>query len=133
VRFDWEEFKEGDVRSTKDRIHVTLSTDRKFYFNRHALAALGNPDGVTLMYDRRRSVIGIKASPLNRTNSFLLRPKQKSCEGRMITAANFCRNYRIRPKETIAFTTARLDPEGILVLDLNAVRVATKSPKRSAK
>lgn len=69
---DWEEFEEGPNRPTKDRIHVTINERRKIYFNRHALEALGNPDGVTLMFDRRRSVIGIKPSPLNRESSFPL-------------------------------------------------------------
>jgi hypothetical protein len=92
-------------------------------FSRTAGAQGPNRNCRTTGFDRARSALR-KPDP---------GPNIVGSEKNFADGENICRNYRIRPKETIAFTTARLDPEGILVLDLNAVRVATKSPKGSAK
>ena len=125
MEFDWEDFEEGEAYTTKQRIHVTLNKECKMFFNRRALDALGAPDGVSLMYDRRRSVIGVKATPLNRASVYKLRPKQRKYSGHVITAKNFCRRFSICPDETLAFTTAEVR-DGILILDLNEVRSVKK-------
>ncbi len=130
MKLDWEEFEEGANRSTKDRTHVTINRQRRIYFNRHALEALGNPDGVTLMYDRKKSAIGIKPSPLNRQSSFPHWIKKNGRVGQLNTATDFCRRYKINPKGTLAFTTARVDSEGVLILDLNAIRIMKKATKK---
>lgn len=131
--YKWEEFEDGQAFNTKKRLHVTLTPDGKLYFNGRALDALGMPDGVTLLYDRRRSTIGVKASPLNRQSSYVLRKKDKSAnKGRIITISNFCRKHHIRPSETIAFTAVELTKDGILALDLNEIRNVEKRTKRKA-
>ena len=124
--YKWEDFEEGPAPDTKKRIHVTINNRCKIFFNRLALAALGNPDAVSLMYDRRQSVIGVKKTPTNRQSSYRLWTKEKRrSEGRMITAMNFCKRYGIAPAETLAFVSAEVQ-DGILVLDLNDVRSVAK-------
>ena len=123
--FDWEEFEEGQTYGTTNRIHVTINKDCKLFFNRRAIEALGTPDGVSLMYDRRRSVIGVKPTPLNRENAYRLRQKQRKYTGHLIAAKNFCRRFSICPNETLAFTTAEVR-DGVLILDMNEVRSVKK-------
>ncbi|HJS51538.1 MAG TPA: hypothetical protein VJ781_06530 [Pyrinomonadaceae bacterium] len=60
--FNWEFFEEGQPYGTANRVHVTIDGDSKIYFNKHAVAALGTPDGVSLMYDKRRHTIGVTAT-----------------------------------------------------------------------
>ena len=89
--------------------------------------ALGDPDAVTLMYDRRRSIMGIIPSPLHKTHSYPLRSKDGArSRGRMIYAMNFFRNYGIRATETMAFTSPDINKDGILILNLNEVRSVKK-------
>lgn len=126
MEYSWEEFSDGAALNTKNRIHVTINSRCKIFFKRHALAALGLPNGVALMYDRHQKVIGVKASPLNRKGCYPLWKKQeRKSNGRMITAANFCRKYAIAPNETLAFPNAEVRDE-ILILDLNDVRSVAK-------
>ncbi|HMT08309.1 MAG TPA: hypothetical protein PKA82_09920 [Pyrinomonadaceae bacterium] len=133
MEYNWEDFEDGQAFNTKNRMHVTLTPDGKLYFNGCTLDALGMPDGVSLMYDRQRATIGVRASPLNRQSSYVLRRKDKSAnKGRIITIANFCRKHHIRPSESIAFTTAELTKDGILTLDLNEIRNVEKRKKRKA-
>src|SRR5215208_1566269 len=94
---NWENFEDGPVRSTKERIHVTINNEGKIFFNKKAFEALGSPDGVSLMFDRRRMVIGVKATPLTQRSSYLLRKKQRKFSGHVINAMNFCKRVQVCP------------------------------------
>ena len=56
---DFEVFEAGPVVQNTDRPHVTISKLGHIFLNRHALALLGDPIAVTLMYDRKRKIIGV--------------------------------------------------------------------------
>lgn len=126
MQYNWQDFEDGQPYGTANRVHVTINQEGKIFFNKLAVAALGSPDGVSLMYDSRQSVIGVKASPLNQRSSYLLRKKQKKYGGLVITAKNFCKRFGIYPTETLAFTAAEVDKDGILILDLNEVKSVGK-------
>ncbi len=127
MNIDFEIFEAGPVVKNTDRVHVTIDKLGHLFLNRHAVAAIGGPDAVTLMYDRRRSIIGILPSALNRQQSYPLRTKDKrTSQGRCINAMNFCRHYGIKPSETLAFLSPEVNRDGILVLDLNEVRSVKK-------
>ena len=123
---NWENFEDGPVRSTKERIHVTLNGEGKIFFNKKAWEALGSPDGVALMYDSREKLIGVRASLLHTRETYLLRLKQRKCTGWTINAAIFCRRYGIKPSETLAFTNVETTADRILMLDLNDVHSVKK-------
>lgn len=118
---NFELFEEGQVERTRERVHVTLNKECKMFFNARALEALGEPDGVALLFDRRRQVIGVMPSALNRKHAYRLRPKDRVSRSRVITAKNFCRHYSINPSETLAFPAASVNKDGVLVLDLQTV------------
>jgi hypothetical protein len=127
MNIDFEVFEAGPVIQNTDRPHITINKLGHFYLNRHAHAALGNPDAVTLMCDRRRQIIGILPSDRRRTHSFPLRLKDgKPSRGRMLHASNFCKHYGIRGSETLAFLNPEINHNGILVLNLHEVRSVKK-------
>jgi hypothetical protein len=98
-----------------------------FFLNQKTLEALGEPDAVVMMYEPRRSTIGIKRAPIDRTNSYRLRAKdQGRSTGKMLYAANFCRFHHIRPDETLRFTAAEVNKDGILVLSMHDVHSVKK-------
>jgi len=131
MNVDFEIFESGPDVSNTDRVHVTINKSGHIFLNRRTLDAIGQPDAVTLMYDRRRSIIGVQPTPLNRTNAFPLKKQEtgrgKASRGRMVYAKNFCNHYSIRPQETLAFTSPEVNKDGILILDLNAVTSAKKA------
>jgi hypothetical protein len=127
MEYNPEEFEDGQPVETGKRIHLTINRHGKIFFNFRAIEALGVPDGVTLLYDRRKSIIGVKPTPLNRTSAFKLRSKDAAnSRGREISARNFCRRFSNCPDETLAFTEAKVT-DGILILDLNEVRSVRKA------
>lgn len=123
----FENFDDGPVRSTKERMHVTINQEGKIFFNKKAWDALGSPDGVALMYDRRYSIIGVRPSTLNKRETYPLRLKQRKMTGWVIYAANFCKKFSICPDETLAFSDAKVNNDGILMLDLNGVHSVKKA------
>ena len=124
--FEFQFWEPGQVVRTREIVHVTLNKDCQLYFNARALEALGEPDGVSLMYDPKRQVIGVLPSALNRSHTYRLRKKQRDLSGRTISAKNFCKFHNIQPGETVAFRSARINKDGVMILDLQDVR----TPKR---
>ena len=127
MEMNWEYFEQGPVEDRSERIWVTLNTRGNFFMNRRAHEALGRPERVVMMYDRRRSVIGIAAANHGQTGAFTLKRKETKGHGsRVLYASNFCRTYAISPDETLQFTGAEVDKAGVLVLDLNEVKSAKR-------
>jgi len=127
MEIQWEEFEHGPVVQHSERIHVSINSRGNFFFNRRAIEAMGEPNSVVMMYDRRRSIIGIKRADASRHNAFRLKQKElQKSGGRVLYASNFCRFYAIRPEETLAFTAAEVDKQGVLILNLNEVKSVRK-------
>ena len=128
MNVDFEIFEAGPVVQATDRPHVTINTRVHIFLNRYAIGAIGNPDAVTLMFDRRRKIIGIMPSERRHKRSFPLRNKNAvPTRGQMIHAKNFCNEYGIHVSETLAFTSPEVNHNGILVLSLHEVRSAKKA------
>lgn len=127
MQVDFEVFEAGPIQKSADRVHVTISKLGHIFLNRRMLEALGQPDAVTLMYDRRRSIIGVMPSTLQRAHAYPLKRKDaKTSRGRMVYAMNFCKHYGINPTETLAFTSPEINKDGILVLNLHDVTTAKR-------
>jgi hypothetical protein len=126
--WNWQEFEQGPAPKQGKGIYVTINKRGNFFLNRTTLEALGEPDAVVMMYDKRRSTIGIKRAPLDRENAYRLRPKEnKRSTAKMLYAANFCRFHHIRPDETLRFTGAEVNKDGILILSMHEVRSVKKA------
>jgi len=122
---EWEIYKADSGVNAGRRVHVTLNRRGNFYLNVKALEALGGPETVVLMYDRRASVIGLARASFERRGACRLKKKDGDRSGgRVIYAANFCRKFGIKPEKTLSFVDAGVDKDGILLLDLQAVRGA---------
>ena len=125
MELNWEEFEEGPVEANSKRLHVSINRRGNMFLNRHAIDAMGEPQAVVLLYDRRRSIIGLKPASSNRHNAYRLKRKNRA-SGRVLYSSNFCRRFAICPDETLGFTAAEINKDGILILDLNEVRAVRR-------
>jgi hypothetical protein len=112
----WEVYKDGPTKSTRDRIHVTINHKGVLLLNRRAFELLGEPPAVVLMYDKVNSVIGIQSAYPKLPEAFPV----KSRAGYVweIRAAPFCRHHRISLDRTMRFPDADLDSDNVLTLKL---------------
>ena len=126
---NFELFEEGEVGRSRDRVHVTLGADGRIYFSGRAVEALGRPEGVALLFDKRHKVIGVMPSALERKHAYRLRTKRGMGAGRVIGAKNFCAKFEIKPAETVWFPKAFVNKDGILLLDLHEAASASRKVK----
>ena len=125
-RYKWQEFETGPAEKTADKIYATINRRGNIYLNERAMKEMGEPDVVVLMYDSYQQTIGVKATTIDKRNAFRPKWKDKRVGGRVLYAANFCRHFRIRPKQTLAFVRARVEPDGVLVLGMQETMPAGK-------
>lgn len=125
-KYRWQEFENGPVEQTSDKIYATINQRKCIYLNEQAMKAIGDPEVVVLMYDNYHQTIGVKASTLDKRNAFRPKKKDGKVGGKILYAANFCREFRIKPKGTMAFVRAEVDDEGVLILAMRDTMPAGK-------
>jgi hypothetical protein len=129
MEYKWEKHHADPGPNSRDRMRVTLNDRGSFYLNPTAMKALGEPDAVEMLFDRKQSVVGILRSPIDRPGAYRLKRKSSNApNGRMLYATGFCKKYRIQPKSVILFTDARVNKDGILILDLNQIAPVSRKP-----
>ena len=132
-KYRWKEFEGQPLEQDPGKIRATINRKGQIYINERGLKAMGEPEVVVLMYDSYHQTIGVKASTLDKRNAF--RPKKKTDRvgSRILYAANFCREFGIRPKQTLAFVRAEVDIEGVLILAMRDTMPAGRSKHQQAK
>src|SRR5687768_14216719 len=117
----WEEFDEGPDQPGE--LRVTLSRKGEIMIGARAVARLGEPDWVVLMFDRANSLIGMRPSHRHEKNAY---PTVHKMNGRhrIVRANKFCRHYGIKFERTRAFVSAKIGEDGVLVLDLKETKSA---------
>lgn len=117
-KFKWKEYESVPREQDATRIRASINRRGNIYLNERAIKAMGEPDVVVLMYDSYHQTIGVRASTPDKLNA--LRPKKKDDKvgGRILYAANFCREFSIKLRGTLSFVRAEVDSEGVLILAL---------------
>ncbi len=115
----WEEFEAGPHVRSGERLHVSLSKKGVILLNEKTFEAIGSPAAAALLFDKRNSSIGVRATHIDRKSAFTVKSKPKA-RHRVIHASTFCRHYGIKVDRTIAFPTAEVDDDGTLILDLHS-------------
>ncbi|HQU94274.1 MAG TPA: hypothetical protein PLK77_18395 [Pyrinomonadaceae bacterium] len=125
-KYRWKEYESEPREQDATKIRATINRRGNIYLNERAIKAMGDPEVVVLMYDAYMQTIGVKASTLDKRNAF--RPKKKDAKigGRVLYAANFCREFSIKPRGTMAFVRAEVDNEGVLILAMRDTMSASK-------
>ena len=120
---EWQEFEGGQIGERYLRMRVTLSIDGGFYFGRRAFEALGMPEAVKLYFDVGGNRIGVKPVPIGDKTFKIVQSKPLKGRYGHLRATTFCRHYGIMPEGRIEFQDVHIEPNGMMVLDLNTARV----------
>ena len=112
----WEEFPGGQARPPGERLYVSLNTRFVLMFNQTTFEKIGCPERVVMLYDRRNSMIGVRAAPPEAKNTFPVTVTART--HRSVSITSFCRHYQIRIDRPVAFQDPEVLEEGTLRLDL---------------
>lgn len=114
----WDVFEGKQHRaSARTEPRVTLGAKGTFYLNGAAYEALRSPAAVEMMYDSNERVIGIKPIDPQRRNAFVVKHHGSGGSYKRISAAAFCRHFRIDTRDTVLFEEPDLDNDGVMRLD----------------
>jgi hypothetical protein len=122
---DWRQVPRGDVMPWLAGLHVTLNKEGHNVFNRVTHHRMGLPKAMLLLYDRANNRIGLQPSTPQTHNAY---PVIKSGRhgAQMVRAFRVLAEYAIDVPQTLEFTDARIDDDGVLVLDLRTARVSKR-------
>jgi hypothetical protein len=99
---------------------VTIQKRGLMSLNQPAFAMIGEPEGVELLWDPERRVIGIRPAPLTSPNAYPARPQSPSSakRGPILIAGNlFTRHIGLDTSEARRWVPVM--ENGILCIDLN--------------
>ncbi len=122
----WTTYNGRAYRQKIRDMRVSLNAMGRFDINAQAMAALGNPPAVELLFDEVNKRIGLRPCDLEQPNAHPLIQSHRGGRRRLF-AALFLRRFEIRISMTVIFPGVFVNPEGILVLD---VKKAILSPPR---
>ena len=126
VRRNWEECPREAAESRWASLYATLNRAWDIVISRYTHEVLGAPDSYLLLFDRERSVIGLRpARGAVERNAYPARDRGRH-GGQRIRGYRLCREFGITVRQTVRVHRCQLDNDGVLILDLNDVRVAAR-------
>ena len=126
MKRDWREIPKDKKRAQWAGVYVTINSLGTIVMNRVADERMGSPGAYLLLFDAGNHAIGLKPStPLSR-NAYV---KMKSGRhgGQKIAAYRLLKECDLVIKETLEFTDAEIDLDGILVLNLRTASVSNRA------
>lgn len=131
-RWQWEEFKEMGARKASKRLYVTLEPEYgTFVINMETYRRMGEPEAVVLLYDGGERTIGVRASQLDVPHAVAVHPRHQRYS-RVFRSKRFLNKHGIEISRRIEFPRARIDDEGVLILELRQAVAATERVNRAA-
>ena len=133
MKREWKQIPRGDKRAQWAGIYATLNSKGMIVLNRAADERMGSPAAFHLLYDAPNNAIGLKPTALSMRNAY---PSHKSGRhgGKKVNAYRLLTECSLAVKETLEFSDAEIDEDGILVLNLRTARVSKRAlnhPSRS--
>ena len=126
------------IRSNRDRpkgrwasIYATLNPKGHLFITKHTFRQLGEPEAVYALWDKLNSTIGLEPTQPEEKDAYPLLTRFGH-GGRVIRLYGFMQEFGVTIPETVRFTQAEINDEGILILDLRKVRSAAKPKKPKA-
>lgn len=126
MKADWVEIKRGDVMPQHAGIYVTMNPMGDIVMSRVTYEMLGSPKAFNILYDRVNSRIGLKCAALTTRNAYPVRVSNRS-GAKLVRGHRLTREYRIDLPQTVQFHDARIDEDGILVLDLRTAKISPRA------
>jgi hypothetical protein len=125
MRENWIEIKRGDIMPQYTGIYATMNPKGDIVISKVTYQLLGSPKAFNILYDRANNRIGLKPTALAAKNAYPPRVWNRA-GAKMLRGHRLTREHRIELPHTVQFTDARIDEDGILILDL---RTAKHSPR----
>lgn len=115
----WTEYETGTRLRRRDELAVSLWASGVFRLNDGAFRAMGEPDAVRLFFNQTEHALALVPADAGARNAVSFR-RLDGCEGRILSALGFCRQFGILPIKAICFDPPTLTPDGAMTIYLPA-------------
>ena len=126
---NFEVFTKGMVPVPKEPM-VTLQKHGVLSLNAAAVAALGSPAAVELLYDRAEQIIGLRPAEADAPNAYPVWSGKGSAPAQ-VSAAAFTRYYEIRTG--LARRRVAVMKDGVLCIDLKQAGTITSRGRKDTR
>ena len=105
---------------------MTMNRMGLIVLNRAADERMGSPAAYNLLYDKANNTIGLKPTAAAMRNAY---PSARSGRhgGRKVNAYRLITECSLVINETIEFSDAEIDEDGILILNLRTARISNRA------
>lgn len=126
MKRDWKEIPRDGKRAQWAGLYVTLNSKGTIVINRATHERLDAPPAFLLFYDAPNNSIGLKPTGASMKNAY---PVLKSGRhgGKKISAYRLLVECGLNIKDTLEFTDAEIDHDGILILSLRTAKVSNRA------
>ena len=126
MKREWKEIPRDGKRAQWAGIYVTLNSKGTIVMNRAAHERSGEPAAYMILYDSANNTIGLQPTGRQSRNAY---PALKSGRhgGRKIAAYRLLVEGGLHIADTLEFSDAEIDLDGILVLNLRTARVSNRA------
>lgn len=135
MKREWKEIKNDSTSAQWAGLYVTINSRGTIVMNRAAFEQAGSPTAFKLFYDPANNTIGMKPTVEKMLNSFRVNRSGRH-GGRKISAYRLLATCSLVIKETLEFTDAEIDLDGILILNLRTAKISNRAlnhPSRKKK
>jgi hypothetical protein len=122
----WTVLPRGDVRPQYSRNHVSLNKKGWFSIGAKTHQRLGSPACYLIKLDEGNNLLALEPATRDTKNAYPARGvsdrgAKRVCAFRLIT------EWGIKPRETIEFVKPRIDPDGVLILNMKNIRLSPRA------
>ena len=123
---NWEVCPRDETNGRWAALYATLNPGGDIVISRFTHEAMGRPEAYLLMFDRTNSVIGLRGAKASLDkNAYPARSRGRH-GGRVIRGFRLCSEFGIWVNETVKFPRAKIDGDGVLILDLRQIQTAAR-------
>jgi hypothetical protein len=126
MKRDWKEIPRDGKRAQWTGIYVTINRLGTIVMNRGAYERMDEPAAFLLWFDAPNNTIGLKPAAVSTKNAY---PALRSGRhgGRKIFAHRILTECSLLIKDTLEFSDAEIDPDGILLLNLRTAQASKRA------
>lgn len=129
MKADWEVIKRGDVPPQHAGMYVTMNPMGNIVLSRVTWRAVGEPKAFYLMWDAPNQRIGLLRTVPEKRDAYPVRIANSRTKSRLLRGHRLLKEKRIELPYTVQFKDARVDEEGVLVLDLRTAKESNRAKR----
>jgi hypothetical protein len=128
----WKVLPRGDVGAQFSRNHVSLNKKGAFHIGQRTHERLGSPTHYLIKLDEANNMLALEPATHETKNAYPARGFRDR-GSKVVRAFRLITEWNIKPQDTIEFVKPRIDPDGVLILNMRNIRLSPRAHSQCRK